>query len=103
MAWYTSKKLWSFIGGAAASLIVERIAKVPCVRDAAVKASSKVIIAKENCDAALQSFKDDTEDLCEDAREDARIKAEAAEKAAQIEARIRAEVEAELAAEASAE
>ena len=99
MAWYTSAKLWSFIGGAAASLVLERVAKVPCVRETATKAASKVIITKENAQAAVQSFKDDTEDLCADAREDARIQAQAAAKAAEIEARIRAEVEAELAAE----
>ena len=99
MAWYTNAKLWSAIGGAAAALILERVAKVPCVRETATKAASKVIITKENANAAIQSFKDDTEDLCADAREDARIQAHAAAKAAEIEARIRAEVEAELAAE----
>ncbi len=103
MSWYTSKKLWSAIGGAAATIIVQQLAKTPCIRKAAVTVASKAIITKENADAALQSFKDDTEDLCADAREDARIKAEAAEKAAEVEARIRAEVEAELAAEKTEE
>ena len=99
MSWYTSKKLWSAIGGAAATIIVQQLAKTPCIRKAAVTVASKAIITKENADAALQSFKDDTEDLCADAREDARIKAEAAE----VEARIRAEVEAELAQEKTEE
>ena len=103
MAWYTNAKLWSAIGGATAALILERVAKVPCVRETATKAASKVIITKENANAAIQSFKDDTEDLCEDARAEAKIKAEAAEKAAAIEERIRAEVEAEMAAEKAAD
>ncbi len=103
MAWYTNAKLWSAVGGAAVTLIAQQLAKTPCVRKAAVSVASKAIITKENADAAIQSFKDDTEDMCADAREEAKIKAEAAEKAAEIEARIRAEVEAELAAEKNEE
>lgn len=103
MAWYTNAKLWTAVGGAAATLVIQQLAKTPCVRKAAVTVASKAIITKENADAALQSFKDDTEDMCADAREEAKIKAQAAEKAAEVEARIRAEVEAELAAEKTAE
>lgn len=99
MAWYTNAKLWSVVAGAAGTLVIQALAKTPCVRKAAVTAASKAVIAKENAEAAVQSFKDDTEDLCADAREDARLKAEAAAKAAEIEARIRAEVEAEMAAD----
>ncbi len=102
MAWYTNAKLWTAVGGAAATLLIQQLAKTPCVRKTAVACASKAIIAKENADAALQSFKDDTEDVCAEAREEAKIKAEAAQKAAEIEARIRAEVAAELAAEQSA-
>lgn len=101
MAWYTSAKLWSAVAGAAGTLLIQGLGKTPCVRKAAVAAASKLVIAKENAEAAVQSFKDDTEDLCADAREDARLKAEAAAKAAEIEARIRAEIEAEMAADAS--
>ena len=56
MSWYTSKKLWSAIGGAAATIIVQQLAKTPCIRKAAVTVASKAIITKENADAALQSF-----------------------------------------------
>ena len=63
MSWYASKKLWCVVGGAAGALLIERICRVPAIRDAAVKVASSAVIYKENCDAAVQSFKDDTEDL----------------------------------------
>ncbi len=97
MCWYTSSKLWAFVGGIAAAGIASGAVKCPKCREAAVKGVSRGILVKEQVEAKLQSVKDDAEDLCAEARQEAKVAAELAAKRAEIEARIRALVEAEMA------
>lgn len=96
MSWYTSSKLWCFVGGAIAACAASAASKNPMVRNLAVKGVAQGMILKENADAAAQSIKDDAEDMAADARRRARIEAAKAQRMAEIEERVRKQVEAEM-------
>ena len=99
MSWYTSTKLWSFVGGVGATIIGGLVAKAPKTRECAVKVVAKGMEAQQFCNEGVQSIKEDAEDLAAEARKKARLEAELADRRAKIEARIREEVEAEMKAE----
>lgn len=90
------KEAWCFVGGLAAAAVVAGLSRTECVRNGLVKATAQGMILKDNVSEAVQSIKDDAEDLTADAREEAkRITAEA-EMRAEIEKRVREEVEKEF-------
>lgn len=99
MSWYTSGKLWSFVGGVGATIIGGLVAKAPKTREYAVKAVAKGMEAQQYVTENVQSVKEDAEDLAAEARAKAKEAAELADRRAKIEARIREQVEAEMAAE----
>lgn len=99
MAWYTSGKFWSFVGGVAAAGIGSAICGSKKCRELTVAAVAKGMQVKQDASEGLQSIKDDAADLAEEARQQAKIDAARADRRAQIEARIREQVEAEMAAE----
>ena len=102
MSWYTSSKLWCFVGGAAAATLVNFAAKQPAVREAAVTVLAKGIEVQQSANENIQSIKEDAEDMAAEARDQARAEAAEADYRAEIEARIREEVEAEIAAQKEA-
>jgi len=102
MSWYTSAKLWSFVGGIGATIIGGLVAKAPKTREYAVKAVAKGMEVQQLCTEGVQTFKEDAEDLAAQAREQAKAEAALADRRAQIEKRIREQVEAEMAAEEAA-
>ena len=99
MAWYTSGRLWCFVGGVGATLIGGLVAKAPKTREIAVKVVSKGMEAQQFCTENVQTLKEDAEDLAAEARKKAKLEAELADKRAAMEKRIREQVEAEMAAE----
>ena len=103
MSWYTSAKLWSFVGGIGAAIVGGLAYKSPQVREFAINAVAKGMQVQATAQENIQSLKDDAEDLAEQARRQAKIDAARADRRAAIEARIREQVEAEMAAEDAAE
>lgn len=99
MSWYTSAKLWSFVGGVAAAGVATAVAGSKKCRQAAVAVVAKGMQVQQNASEGLQSIKDDASDLAEEARQQAKIDAARADRRAAIEARVREQVEAEFAAE----
>lgn len=93
------KQVWAFVGGVAASGLIAGLAQAKCVRGALVSATAKAMIVKDNVAGAVQSIKDEAEDVTADAREEAKLISLQAEKEAEIEKRVRAEVEQEMAKE----
>lgn len=93
------KQVWAFVGGVAASGLIAGLAQAKCVRGALVSATAKAMIVKDNVAGAVQSIKDEAEDVTADAREEAKLISLQAEKEAEIEKRVRAEVEKEMAKE----
>ena len=71
MNWYKNEKLLTFIGGAAAAVVGTKILKAKKTRELCVKGLACGITAKNNAEAAVQSIKEDAEDICHDAREQA--------------------------------
>ncbi len=99
MSWYKHCGVWAFVGGVAAACAGAALTSSKAVRDAAVKGAAKGILAADNAQAALQTFKDEAEDLAADARLQAKEDAARKARIAEIEARVRKQVEEELAAE----
>lgn len=93
------RQVWAFVGGVAASGLIAGLAQAKCVRGALVSATAKAMIVKDNVAGAVQSIKDEAEDVTADAREEAKLISLQAEKEAEIEKRVRAEVEKEMAKE----
>lgn len=102
MSWYTSSKLWCFVGGVAAAGIGTLIAKAPKTREYAVSALAKGMEMQQTCNENIKSIKDDAADMAEEALQQSRADAAREDRRAEIEARIREQVEAELAAEEEA-
>ena len=71
MNWYKNEKLLTFIGGATAAVVGTKILKAKKTRELCVKGLAWGITAKNNAEAAVQSIKEDAEDICHDAREQA--------------------------------
>jgi hypothetical protein len=103
MTWYKNAKLWSFVGGAAAMLVGQAVAKSKACRKLAVNTVAQSMLIKESCHEAMQSVKDDAEDVAADARARTREKAHEDARRAEIEERVRREVEAEYAAQEEAD
>ncbi len=99
MSWYTSGKLWAFVGGVAATCVTGALGKCPAVRQAVVKGAAQGMLIKEQAECAVQSIKDDAEDICADACIRAKLAAARAEREALIEERVRKQVEEEIAKE----
>lgn len=99
MSWYTSGKLWSFVGGVAAAGVASFVSKQPKTREIAVATVAQGMRLQQACADGIQSIKEDAEDLAAEARETAKAQAAEADRRAQIEARVREQVEAEFAAE----
>lgn len=99
MSWYTSTKVWAFVGGVAATGVASVLAKNPSVRKAAVNGVAQGMLLKENVEGAIQSIKDDAEDTCAEARVQAKLDAERAARMQEIEERVRVQVLAEMEAE----
>ncbi len=89
-------KLYAFLGGVAATILGSAVVKSKQVRKLAVNGVAKGMIVKANAEEAMQSVKDDAEDLVADAKQEARIDAELAEKRIEIEKRVRKQVEEEM-------
>ena len=102
MSWYKSHGLWGFVGGVAAACATAALTSSKSVREVAVKGVSKCMLAGDSISSAVQSFKDDAEDLAADSRQEAKEKAARKAHVAEIEARVRKQVEEELAAEEAA-
>ena len=102
MSWYTSSKLWCFIGGAAAAGVGALIAKAPKTRECAVTALAKGMELQQTCNENIQSIKEDAADMAEEALQQSKADAAREDRRVEIEARIREQVEAELAAEEKA-
>ncbi len=99
MSWYKNCGVWAFIGGVAVTCAGAALASSKTVRNFAVKGAAKGMLAADNAQAALQSIKDDAEDLAADARLEAKEEAARKARIAEIEARVRKQVEEELAAQ----
>lgn len=90
----------AFAGGALAAGVAQVVSKQPAVRQALVNAVACGMQLKAETDEALQSIKDDAEDVYADARRQAKVDAAIAARRAEIEERVRAQVEAEMGDEA---
>ncbi len=99
MSWYTSSKLWCFVGGMAATCVGGALSRNTAVRNAAVNGVAQGMLLKEGAQDAMQSIKDDAEDVCADARTQAKVEAARSARMAEIEERVRKQVEDEMVAE----
>lgn len=98
MSWFASKAFWSFVGGIGAAAAATAISKQPKTREVIVGAVAKGMEAQANCNANIQSIKEDASDLAAESRRNAQIEAEIADRRRALEEKIREQVEAEFAA-----
>ena len=89
-------KLYAFVGGVAATIASAALVRSKKVRKFAVDSVAHGMIFKANAEEAMQSIKDDAEDIVADAKQEAKIDAELQAKRAEIERRVREQVEAEF-------
>lgn len=63
------KKVWTFVGGVAAGLILPPLVKSKTVRKAAVAVTAKGMSLKDDAKAACESIKEDAQDVYAEARQ----------------------------------
>ena len=68
---FKNERFWCVAAGAAGVIAGERILKSKKARDIAVSGLAKGMKLKYDAEEALQSIKDDAEDICYDARKKA--------------------------------
>ena len=74
-----NKKIMSFAGGVASTIVIDKVLKSKAVHDGAVKVMAKAINLKKAAEETYESIKEDADDLAYEAREEARRQQEAAE------------------------
>lgn len=72
-----NKKVLSFVGGLATSLVVGKVLKSKAVHDCAVKTMASAINLKKDLNGKYESIKEDAEDLAHEARVEAEKQKEA--------------------------
>ncbi|MDO5712840.1 MAG: DUF1490 domain-containing protein [Tissierellia bacterium] len=75
---FLNKKVLSFIGGVASTVVVDKVLKSKAAHDGAVKIMAKAINLKKSAAETYESMKEDADDLAFEAREEARRQKEAA-------------------------
>lgn len=73
-----NRKVWSFLGGMATTVVVDKALKSKAVHDLTVKTMAKGINVKKGMMEKYEEMKEDADDLAYEAREEARRQKEAA-------------------------
>ena len=71
LSFFARKKVWTFVGGIAAGLVLPPLVKSKTARKAAVSVVAKGMSLKDEAQAACESIKEDAQDVYAEARQKA--------------------------------